>query len=178
MPFKFAFLGCWHSHTGMHVRESAARPDEVKLIGAYDSDPVVVAKWREHWDTHVFPSVEALLDSDADAVVVEEIGPDRMGLDIGPDTADRYVKAIGGARVVLFNGPMGVFEEPAFAAGTERVVGALANLDGLTVVGGGDSARAVETFDAASRMSHISTGGGAFLELLAHRTLPGVEVLG
>ncbi len=71
MPFKFAFLGCWHSHAKMHVRESEARPNKVKLIGAYDSDPVVVAKWREQWGGHIFQSVEAVLDSDADAVIVE-----------------------------------------------------------------------------------------------------------
>ncbi|MBI1929100.1 Gfo/Idh/MocA family oxidoreductase [Candidatus Poribacteria bacterium] len=71
MPFKFAFLGCWHSHTSMHVRESVARPDEFKLIGIYDSDPAVIAKRREQWAVPVFPSVEAVLDSEPDAVVVE-----------------------------------------------------------------------------------------------------------
>ena len=71
MAFKFAFLGCWHSHTNMHVRESAARPNEFKFIGIYDSDPAVIAKRREEWGVPVFPSVEAVLHSDADAVVVE-----------------------------------------------------------------------------------------------------------
>ena len=71
MAFKFAFLGCWHSHTGMHVRESTANPSEFELVGIYDNDPVVVAERREQWDAHVFPSIEAVLDSDIDAVVVE-----------------------------------------------------------------------------------------------------------
>ena len=71
MPFKFAFLGCWHSHTSMHVRESIANPDEFRLIGIYDHDPMVVAKRKDQWGTPVFPSVEAVLSSDADAVVVE-----------------------------------------------------------------------------------------------------------
>jgi predicted dehydrogenase len=71
MAFKFAFLGCWHSHTGMHVRESTANPSEFELVGIYDNDPVVVAERREQWDAYVFPSIEAVLDSDIDAVVVE-----------------------------------------------------------------------------------------------------------
>ena len=99
MPFKFAFLGCWHSHAKMHVRESAARPNEVKLIGAYDSDPAVVAKWREPGDCHIFPSVEAVLDSDADAVVVE--GRVFQNLDYAE-------QALGAGKHVLLEKPAGV----------------------------------------------------------------------
>ena len=71
MAFKFAFLGCWHSHTGMHVRESTANPSEFELVGIYDNNPVVVAERAKRWNAHVFPSVEAVLNSDVDAVVVE-----------------------------------------------------------------------------------------------------------
>ncbi len=100
-----------------------------------------------------------------------------MGMDIGPQTSAQYVKVIAGAGTVMWNGPMGVFEFPAFAEGTRAVAQAMAESKAVTIVGGGDSAAAVEQMGLANRMAHISTGGGASLEFMEGRELPGVAVL-
>ncbi|MBL8141571.1 MAG: phosphoglycerate kinase [Acidobacteria bacterium] len=102
---------------------------------------------------------------------------ERMGLDIGPETAKRYADVIASAKTVVWNGPMGVFEIDAFAKGTNAVAEAVASVSGTTIIGGGDSISAVTKAGVASRISHISTGGGASLEFLGGRTLPGVAVL-
>jgi phosphoglycerate kinase len=102
---------------------------------------------------------------------------DRMGVDIGPQTADAYARAIGGAKTVVWNGPMGVFEIDVFAAGTNAVARAVAAVQGTTIVGGGDSIAAVKKAGIADQITHISTGGGASLEFLGGRTLPGVAAL-
>jgi phosphoglycerate kinase len=101
----------------------------------------------------------------------------RMGLDIGPETAARYVETVSRARTVVWNGPMGVFEIDEFAAGTNAVARAVAGVTGTTIIGGGDSIAAVTKAGVADRISHISTGGGASLEFLGGRTLPGVAAL-
>jgi phosphoglycerate kinase len=108
---------------------------------------------------------------------VAGIGPDDMALDIGPQTAQRFAAAIHSAHTVIWNGPMGVFEMPAFATGTRAVAQAMAAVTGVTIVGGGDSVAAVEQENLAGRMTHVSTGGGASLEFLEGRALPGVEAL-
>ena len=103
---------------------------------------------------------------------------ERMGLDIGPKTVAAYADVIGRAKTVVWNGPMGVFEMAPFAAGTIGVAKAVANVKGTTIIGGGDSVAAVSQAGVADRMTHISTGGGASLEFLGGRTLPGVAALG
>ena len=102
---------------------------------------------------------------------------DRMGLDIGPETARLYAGLLADAKTVVWNGPMGVFEVAPFAAGTMAVAHAMAKVQGTTIIGGGDSVAAVNAAHEADKMTHISTGGGASLEFLGGASLPGVAAL-
>ena len=116
-------------------------------------------------------------DAKSQIVKAGEIPDGWEGLDIGPETVKLYCDAVAGAGTVIWNGPMGVFEFPAFAKGTEAMAEALSKTSAITVIGGGDSAAAVEQLGYADKMSHISTGGGASLEFLEGKELPGVACL-
>jgi phosphoglycerate kinase len=102
---------------------------------------------------------------------------DRMGVDIGPQTIGQYQHLISDAKTVLWNGPMGVFEVDAFSAGTNAVAHAVARVKGTTIIGGGDSISAVKKANVTDSITHISTGGGASLEFLGGRVLPGIAAL-
>ncbi|HSO58298.1 MAG TPA: phosphoglycerate kinase [Paenisporosarcina sp.] len=116
-------------------------------------------------------------DADTKVVNIDEIPSDWMGLDIGPKTTAQYADVIANSKLIIWNGPMGVFEMTPFAQGTKGVANAMAATQGYTVIGGGDSAAAVEKFDVADKMDHISTGGGASLEFMEGKDLPGVVAL-
>ena len=107
-------------------------------------------------------------------VSVDAIPADAMGLDIGPETAKLYADTVKSAKTVVWNGPMGVFENPTLAQGTIAVAKALADTEATTIIGGGDSAAAVNQLGFGDKMTHISTGGGASLEFLEGKELPGV----
>ena len=107
----------------------------------------------------------------------DKIPADMMSLDIGPKTAELYAEAVKSAKTVVWNGPMGVFENPILAKGTIAVAKSLAETDAVTIIGGGDSAAAVNTLGFGSKMTHISTGGGASLEFLEGKALPGIEAV-
>jgi len=116
-------------------------------------------------------------DAETQIVDVDAIPADWMGLDIGPKTAAKYAEVIKDSKLIIWNGPMGVFEMDKFANGTKTVADAMATTAGYTVIGGGDSAAAVEKFEVADKMDHISTGGGASLELMEGKELPGIVAL-
>ncbi len=129
-------------------------------------------------DALVAPRMDA--PAGAHAVARDAIPAAEAMFDIGPRSGERFTREIAGAKTVVWNGPMGVFERPPFDAGTRAVANAMAHATGAgatTIVGGGDSAAAVETFGLADKMSHVSTGGGASLEFLEGKVLPGVAAL-
>jgi phosphoglycerate kinase len=146
------------------AREITTRADAQHVQLELPVDHVVAAK------------LEAGVPTEVLAIGDTSIG-DRMGLDIGPQTAAHYRDIIKTAKTVIWNGPMGVFEIPEFASGTAAVAEAVAAVDGTTVVGGGDSIAAVNKVGVADKVTHISTGGGASLEFLGGQVLPGVAAL-
>jgi len=147
---------------------ATAAENGVELI--LPTDVVVASKFGADAEHVVAP---------ADGIEDTPFGASGLGLDIGPETAARFAELIRSSRTVFWNGPMGVFEIPAFAAGTRAVAEALTDVEGLSVVGGGDSAAAVRQLGFADDdFGHISTGGGASLEFLEGKKLPGLEVLG
>ena len=128
-------------------------------------------------DTKVAASFPDPIDAEIAVENVDDIPADKMGLDIGEKTAALYAEAVKSAKTVVWNGPMGVFENPVLAKGTIAVAQALADTDATTIIGGGDSAAAVIQLGFADKMSHISTGGGASLEYLEGKVLPGIDVI-
>ena len=162
---------------GLSVGNSLKEEDWVERAGE------MLAKAKERGVELLLPVDVVVADrfaEDADHVTVmaDSIPNDMMGLDIGAGTAAMYAEAISKAKTVFWNGPMGVFEMDAFAAGTKAVAEAVAaNKEGDTIIGGGDSVAAVNKFDLADQMTFISTGGGAAMELVQGEKLPGVEAL-
>ncbi len=152
------------------VKRYLSRAGEIGVEFVLPTDVVVASRFAADAD-HVVAQV--------DGIEGTAFGAAGMGLDIGPESARRFAEIIRSSRTVFWNGPMGVFEMPAFAEGTRVVAEALVDMDGLSVVGGGDSAAAVRAlgFDEGD-FGHISTGGGASLEFLEGSRLPGLEVLG
>ncbi len=150
----------WVERAGEMIKRAAEK--DVKLL--LPVDVVVADKFAE--------------DANTKTVTVDEIPDDMMGLDIGPETAKIYARAIAEGETVFWNGPMGVFEMDAFAVGTKDVALAVAaNKKADTIIGGGDSVAAVNKFDLADQMTFISTGGGASMELVEGKELPGVAAL-
>ena len=127
--------------------------------------------------TDTIAAKEFSRDAEPVCVSTMAIPDDMMGMDIGPDTQKAFAEAVQGAGTIVWNGPMGVFEFPAFAEGTKAMARALAESGAITIIGGGDSAAAVEQLGFADKMTHISTGGGASLEFLEGKELPGVACL-
>jgi phosphoglycerate kinase len=175
----FTFLAA----QGLKVGSSLLESDQIDTVKGYladaerlgvkivlPSDVVVAAKFGADAEHVVRP---------ADSIEDTPFGASGLGLDIGPDTAAHFAEIIAASKTVFWNGPMGVFELEPFAAGTKTVAQALTEVDGLSVVGGGDSAAAIRAlgFDD-DQFSHVSTGGGASLEFLEGKRLPGLEVLG
>ena len=147
-----------------------------------EEDKVELAKalMEQAGDRLVLPSdhvVAEVLEAGAANEVVKTIPEGKMGLDIGPETVAAYEGVIAGARMIIWNGPMGVFEKPPFDKGTVALAKAVAGSGAVSVVGGGDSEKAVKSAGVADKISHISTGGGASLEFLSGLVLPGVAAL-
>ena len=171
---------------GMAYTFSAAQGGKV-------GDSLLEADWESYANDMVAKAAEkgVKLLLPVDTVCADDYAPDAksqvvkagqipdgwQGLDIGPETVKLYCDAVADAGTVIWNGPMGVFEFPAFAKGTEAVARALSETDAITIIGGGDSAAAVEQLGYADKMTHISTGGGASLEFLEGKELPGVACL-
>ncbi len=130
-------------------------------------------------DTTITKEFPNPIDAEIEVTVVDsdKIPADMMGLDIGTKTQELYADAVKSAKTVVWNGPMGVFENPILAKGTIAVAKSLAETDATTIIGGGDSAAAVIQLGFSDKMSHISTGGGASLEYLEGKVLPGIDVI-
>jgi len=162
---------------GREVGRSQVEQDRLEMareiLGRSDAEKIVLPV-----DCVVARSIEN--PKEPSTVPIDAIPRDRMGLDIGPATVDRFAAALAGAGTILWNGPMGVFEVKEFASGTLNIALAVANATdagAVSIIGGGDSAAAVAATGTADRMSHISTGGGASLEFLEGKELPGVCAL-
>jgi phosphoglycerate kinase len=169
----FTFLAA----QGHEVGKSLLEKDQLDAVRGYlaDADKHGV---EVVLPTDIVAATEFAADAPHDIYSADSIPPDRIGMDIGPESARRFAERLADARTVFWNGPMGVFEMEPYSYGTRAVAEALTKVDGLTVVGGGDSAAAVRKLGfAEDQFGHISTGGGASLEYLEGKTLPGLSVL-
>ena len=161
---------------GYSVGKSLLEEDKIELARGF------IEKAKEkgvqlHMPVDAVVANEFSKDAETQVVDIQNIPEDWMGLDIGPKTAEKYAEIIKNSKLIIWNGPMGVFEMDKFANGTKAVANAMAETEGYTVIGGGDSAAAVEKFGVADKMDHISTGGGASLELMEGKELPGIVAL-
>lgn len=161
---------------GYDIGKSLLEEDKIDLAKSF------IEKAKEkgvelHMPIDAVVANEFSKDAETQTVEIDAIPADWMGLDIGPKTAANYVEIIKNSKLIIWNGPMGVFEMDKFANGTKTVAEAMAETDGYTVIGGGDSAAAVEKFGVADKMDHVSTGGGASLELMEGKELPGIVAL-
>jgi phosphoglycerate kinase len=168
----YTFLKAQGKEIGKSICEDEQIPYALEMLEAAANNGVSLLL---PVDTVVAPEFSA--EAEPALVSSDAIPDDQLGLDIGPMTAEIFAGAIKEAGTVVWNGPMGVFEFPAFAAGTIAVAKAMAESSAYTIVGGGDSAAAVNQFGFADKMSHVSTGGGASLEFLEGKELPGVACL-
>jgi phosphoglycerate kinase len=169
----FTFLAA----QGHEVGKSLLEADQLETVRGYLDEAAATGK-QIVLPTDIVVAPEFKADATPTVVAADAIPADQLGLDIGPDSARAFAAVITGARTVFWNGPMGVAEWESFAAGTRAVAQALTEVDGLSVVGGGDSAAAVRDLGFADdAFGHISTGGGASLEYLEGKTLPGLAVL-
>ncbi len=160
---------------GHSVGASLCAAEDVELARALLRREAARAEVRLPQDLVIADSLSA--DAQPEQLDGVDVPEGKMGLDIGPETAAAYAQVIAQAGTVFWNGPMGAFETEPFAAGTRAVAEAVASASGATVVGGGDSVAALQRFGLADRVTHLSTGGGASLELIEGKALPGVEVL-
>src|SRR5699024_2424843 len=161
---------------GYEIGNSLLEEDKLELAKQF-MEKAEAKGVQFHIQTDAVIADEFHAEANTNVVAADEIKPGWMGLDIGPETAATYRDIVLESKLVIWNGPMGVFEMPAFSEGTKAVTQALADTEGYTIIGGGDSAAAVEQFDMADKMDHISTGGGASLEFMEGKVLPGIEAL-
>jgi phosphoglycerate kinase len=177
-PFV-AILGGAKVEDKIGVIESLARRADVILVGGKMAEQIRETPISVPVELPTDVVAAAAFEADADSRVVPSTAVPEgwLGLDIGPDTQAEFARRVGEARTVFWNGPMGVFEWPRFAAGTKAVAEAVAAATAHTVIGGGDSVRAIDELGLEERISWVSTGGGASLELLEGKELPGVTAI-
>lgn len=161
---------------GYEIGNSLVEEDKIELAKGF------IEKAKEKnvnfiLQTDVVVADDFSKDANYKTVNVDQIEPGWMGLDIGPDSCEVYKKVILESKLIVWNGPMGVFEMEQFACGTKSVAEALAKTEGYSVIGGGDSASAVDQFGLSEQMDHVSTGGGASLEFMEGKELPGIKEL-
>ncbi|WP_397539853.1 phosphoglycerate kinase [Rummeliibacillus pycnus] len=161
---------------GYDIGKSLLEEDKIELAKSF-IEKAAEKGVKLHMPVDAVVANEFSKDAETKVVDIDQIPSDWMGLDIGPKTAAEYADVINNSKLIIWNGPMGVFEIDAFANGTKAVASAMAETNGYTIIGGGDSAAAVEKFQVAGKMDHISTGGGASLEFMEGKELPGVVAL-
>jgi phosphoglycerate kinase len=170
----------FYKSMGLEIGGSLLEADKVSLAAELLREVKKHPKLKFYLPMDCVVAAEASASAKTEVVPREKIPAHLQGLDIGPETRSHYAQIVEGAKLVVWNGPMGVFELEPFAAGTMAVAQALANATAkgaTTIIGGGDSALAIERGGLADKVSHVSTGGGASLDLLGGKVLPGVAAL-